>query len=160
MPETLGMQKEVEQYRSRLGDLYSTIKRWLQTREPDAALSESRVDLVEEAAGPYHVKSLELARPGKPAIRFIPRGIFVVGAHGRVDAHSRLGREILVWVAKGGPALRTEVSVAGQKEIEQITRSLYPGVDEGWAWADEQHQKLSHLTEEVFWDKIIASLSE
>ena len=159
MPNDAGVQKEIDQYLSRLDDLYASVKDWLLVCEPQARLRETTVELAEKLTGPYKAKSLEIGRPGKTAVRLVPRGMFMVGAHGRVDARSRLGREILVWVETGGPHIHMHVK-EGDRTLEQVTRPLYTKVEEGWAWADEQRLSLLHLTERVFRDNVMASLSE
>lgn len=152
-------QKEIEQYHGRLDELYRSVADWVRSREPSAKFTETVVELAEQSIGAYKAKSFEIARPGKTAIRLIPKGIFIIGAHGRVDATSRLGREILVWTEKGGPHISTTIK-EGARVLEQVTRPLYRNVEEGWAWGDERRRRLLHLTEDVFWNSVVASLSE
>lgn len=159
MPNVAGTQEEIDQYLSRLRDLYASVKEWVRADEPQATFAETSVDLAEEFTGPYKAGSLEIARPGGIAVRLIPRGIFMVGAHGRVDARSRLGREILVWVETDSSHIHVRVG-QGDRTLEQVTRPLYAEVEEGWAWADEQGCSLLHLTGEVFQGRVMGSLSE
>jgi len=159
MPGTIERSEEVATYRSRLDDLYGRVRTWIRSRQRDASFSETVVELAEEATGPYKAKSLEIARPGKPSIRLVPRGIFMVGAHGRVDARSRLGREMLVWVEKGGPHVEIEES-PGDVPWGRVIQPVYPVVEEGWVWCDEEQGRILPLTEEVFWTRVVPPLSE
>lgn len=159
MPNTTGTREEIDQYLSRLRDLYASVKSWVRQSEPQAQFTQALVDLAEEFTGPYKAESLEVARPGRVAVRLIPRGIFMVGAHGRVDVRSRLGREILVWVETDSSHIHVRVG-QGDRTLEHVTRPLYAGVEEGWAWANEQDCSLLHLTAEVFQGRVMSSLSE
>jgi hypothetical protein len=159
MPVSADRTMEIELYLARLETLYGCVERWVRSREPATRFTRTDVELSEEFTGPYKAKSLEIARAGRTAIRLIPRGIFMVGAHGRVDARSRLGREILVWVEKSGPDMRISLEEGG-KLVEDVFQPLYPGVEEGWAWGDEQRRGLLHLSEDVFWTNVVVPLSE
>ena len=150
---------EVDQYRVHLNELYGEVRRWVGNRYANATFSETKVNLSEEATGLYEALSLGVAVPGRPAVRLVPRGIFMVGAHGRVDARSRLGREVLVWLEPGGPSLR--ISTRPADEVEHvITQPLFPNVPEGWAWSDPARNQVQHLDENVFWDRLFGPLTE
>src|SRR5688500_17050818 len=88
----------VDTYLQRVEHLYADVRNWMTALEPNAQFSEIQIDLIEQATGPYEAKSLEITRPGRPALRLVPHGRYMVGAEGRVDVRSHLGREILVWV--------------------------------------------------------------
>ena len=150
---------EVDRYHGRLVDLYDEVRRWVANRSPNATFSQTRVDLSEEATGVYQVESLDIALPGLPAIRFVPRGIFMVGAHGRVDVRSRLGREVLVWLEPGGPAIQISTGLGDEAE-HVISRSLFPNISEGWAWSDSKRNEAKHLDEDVFWDRLLRPLTQ
>jgi hypothetical protein len=142
--------EEVDRYRRRLDELYGDVRLWVTSRYANAAFSQSRVDLSEEATGTYEVQSLEIAIPGLPAVRFVPRGIFMVGASGRVDVRSRLGREVLVWQEPDCPSIPSSTSVGNDVE-HLIGRPLFPNVSQGWAWADPKRNEVLHLDEGVFY---------
>ena len=149
----------VQAYLQRIDQLYAAVRNWMTALEPDASFSETATELVEEATGRYKAKSLEVARKGRPALRLIPRGRYMVGAEGRVDVRSRLGREILVWVRSGGPALGFRFSPGtGEAPDELSGRAMFPGIAEGWAWADEDRGELQHLDPAVFRDRILSSI--
>lgn len=149
---------EIALYEQRLNDLYNLVEAAIKSVEPAASFVRSTpVQIDEQLTGPYTVTSLEVAIPGKPAIRFVPKGIYNIGARGRVDARSRLGTEVLAWVEEGGQALKTNGREA-DSEIESATRPVFPGVPEGWAWMDNQHVELVALTEQTFLDRVLPEL--
>jgi hypothetical protein len=149
----------VQTYLQRVGQLYADVRNWMTALEPSAQFSETHFELVEEATGAYKARSLEIARPGRPPLRLIPRGRYVVGAEGRVDVRSRLGHEILLWVRVGGPAVgfRSPTGL-GKAPEELIGRPMFPGVAEGWAWSDEDRGELKHLDLSVFRDDILNNI--
>lgn len=161
MPNTIDVQEEIARYERRLEELYDSVIAWVREEVPDAEVSDTTpVELNEQATGPYKVKSLEIAMPGRVPIRLVPRGIFVLGARGRVDVRSRLGREILYWVDYGGVSDSTSSAVSSDSTLDRITRPVYPDVEEGWAWGDESRRRLVHLDENVFRNNVLNSLSE
>jgi hypothetical protein len=159
MPTSLNAHPETQRYRDHLDSLYALVERAVLSSDPGATFHRTPVDRNEEEVGPYEVSSLEISRPGKTAVCLVPRGIFVVGALGRVDARSRLGREVLMWMQPGGPALHG-TGREGEQVVEQFTRPLYPSVREGWAWEDEHGNQLLPLTEDVLLNKVLANLTE
>lgn len=151
----------VQAYLDRVDQLYAAVRGWVTDLDADAQFHETEVEIVEEATGTYKAKSLEVARTGKPALRLVPRGRYMVGADGRVDVRSQLGREMLVWVAAGGPAIGFRISTDGGRTLEELRgRPMFPDVSEGWAWADEARRRLLHLDAAVFRDQILTSVGE
>lgn len=158
---TQAVAANVQTYLERVGQLYAAVREWLGHLEPDAQFLETEVELVEAATGPYKARTLEIARKGKPAIRLVPRGRYMVGAEGRVDVRSRLGRETLVWVHAGGPAVGFRVTTGQPDQFEELRgRPMFPGVPEGWAWSDDERGRLVHVDADVFRDQILKSIGE
>jgi hypothetical protein len=149
----------VQTYLRRVDQLFADVRNWMVALEPDAHCSESQIELAEGATGPYKATALDVVRPGRPALRLIPRGRYMVGAEGRVDVRSRLGREILVWVRVGGPAVGFRFSPQTGEAPEELSgRPMYPGIAEGWAWSDEDRGELLHLDLAIFRDRILNSI--
>lgn len=149
---------EVKGYIRRLDELYGEIRTWVVGRYPGAGFGRTPVELAEEATGPYRAESLDVALPGLSALRFIPRGIFMVGARGRVDVRSRFGREILVWLEAEGPSLCTTENPDHEPE-NVISQPIFHDVREGWAWSDSKRGQVLPLDGEVFWERILRPLS-
>jgi len=149
----------VQTYLNRIEQLYAQIRDWMAVLEPNVRFSETVVVLDEGATGGYEAKSLEVVRSGKPALRLVPRGRYMVGAEGRVDVRSRLGRETLVWVREGGPAVGFRFLPGDGPVPEEVRgQAMFPGIAEGWAWVDEAGRSLRHLDLGVFRDRILSSL--
>ena len=149
----------VDAYLRRVDQLYADVRNWMTALEPNVKFFETDTELNEEATGPYDAKCLEIARPGRQALRLIPRGRYMIGAEGLVDVRSRLGQEILVWIRAGGPALGFKFSPGtGEAPDELSGRSMFPGIAEGWAWSNEDRGELLHLDLSVFRDRILSSL--
>ena len=149
----------VHTYLQRVHQLYTDVRSWITALEPKAQFFETEIELVEEATGPYKAKSLEISRPGRLGLRLIPRGRYMVGAEGRVDVRSQLGREIFVWVRPGAPAVGFKFSRGNGEAPEELSgRPMFPGIAEGWAWSDEDRGELLHLDLSVFRDRILSSI--
>jgi hypothetical protein len=96
-------QQEMDSYRHRVDVLYDNVREWILARLPTSTFHGTRLQMNEEAIGAYELESLDVSLPGLPAVRFVPRGALMVGARGRVDVRSRLGRQTLVWMEATGP---------------------------------------------------------
>ena len=150
--------QEIDDYRHRVGELYANVRSWVLARLPGALFHQTRVQINEQATGPYELESLDVTLPGFPAVRFVPRGIFMVGAHGRVDVRSRLGRQTLVWLEAGGPALNVTATFNEQPEAV-ISRPLFRDAAEGWSWSDPKRTEVRPLSPDVLWDHVLAPLT-
>lgn len=149
---------EIALYESRVDELYKIVEGAAKRFESGASVMRSgRVRIDEQLTGPYEVSTLDVLFPGKPGIVLVPRGIYNIGARGRVDARSRLGTQVLVWVQAEGIALQVSVR-DGDEEIESATRPLFRNVPEGWAWTDDRRVKLIPLTENVLIDHVLPEL--
>lgn len=159
MTTTMTATDAVAEYLERLEDLYCQVREWLEAEEPTPTFRLSDVALNEELVGRYKAKRLEVTRSDGLKVTFLPKGLCVVGARGRVDVAGPLGPEILVWVEEGGPALGFREGDEGS--IEMVSgRPMYPGLAEGWAWVDNAGTRLRHFDRDVFLERVVRSLSE
>jgi hypothetical protein len=150
--------EEIADYRHRVSALYDNVRAWIATRAPGAVFHRTRVQVNEEATGPYELESLDVSLPGLPAVRFVPRGIFMVGARGRVDVRSRLGHQPLVWLEAGGPVLTATLNPDQEAEMV-ISRPLFANAAEGWSWSDPKRTEVQPLSPDVLWDHILTPLT-
>lgn len=151
-------QQEIDDYRHRVDVLYDDVRDWIVARAPGALFQRTPVRLNEEATGLYELESLDVNLPGFPAVRFVPRGIFMLGARGRVDVRSRLGRQALIWLEAGGPALTATVNPDQETEMV-ISRPLFPNAAEGWSWSDPKRTEVQPLSSDVLWDHVLTPLT-
>jgi hypothetical protein len=144
-------------YLARVELLYGDVQRWLSDLEPQDRITRSSVDLTELWTGPYQAPGLTVERPGSFVVQLVPRGRYTLGASGWVDVRSALGSEMLVWVGDGGAGDGYRFgSGFGGGEVDG--EPVYPGVAEGWAWADQSHLDLVHLDRGVF-ARVLETLS-
>lgn len=149
----------VQTYLQRVNQLYVDVRKWMTALEPGAQFSESEIEIAEEATGTYKAKALDISRPARLTLNLVPHGRYMLGAEGQVDVRSQLGREILVWVRAGAPALGFRFSrESGQAPEDLYGDPTFPGIAEGWAWDDEDRGELLHLDLTVFRDRILNSL--
>ena len=151
-------QQEVDDYRHRVDALYGNVRAWIVVRVPGASFHRTPIQMNEEATGPYELESLEVKLPGFPPVRFVPRGIFMVGARGRVDVRSRLGRQTLLWLEASGSALTATVDPDEANETV-ITRPLFPNAAEGWSWSDPKSTEVWPLSPDMLWDHVLTPLT-
>lgn len=132
-------------YNERLQLLYDKVLAWL--KESGAVFTPLFEDqsLTEENLGNYRAKKLTLKQDDKIMARFIPVGILIIGAEGRVDLFGKSGKEILVYFSEGGPEMTTRMSVGDM--VEEISGKIYGQKREGWHWIDDritgQHPELT-----------------
>jgi len=159
MASATTISEPVTEYLERVRELYADIREWM-SEEPGVTFSEDeKTRLNEEYTGPYKAPILKVARKQRPFLTFVPKGAYVVGAMGRVEALGPLGSETLVWVEEGGPAIAFRQSAGGDVEVLH-GRPLFPGVSQGWAWVDNSRRRLVHLDRKVFLSKVVRALSE
>lgn len=159
MTTTMTPTDAIAEYLTRVQQLYGDVREWLSAEDARATFRDGEVALNEELVGRYNAQRLEATCSTGLKLTFVPRGLCVVGARGRVDVTGPLGREILVWVEEGGPALGFREGDEGA--IEMVSgRAMYPGLPEGWAWEDIAGGRLRHVDRDVFLDQVVRSLSE
>ena len=84
-----------------VGLLYAQVKEWLkESIEANlvTGISAGEIQITEQLTGAYLAPEMSF-NAAATNIRLIPKGFFVIGANGRVDAHSSKGRHaMLVYV--------------------------------------------------------------
>jgi len=123
-------------YNERLQLLYNEVLAWLnESGVSFTPLFEDQL-LSEENIGDYRAKKLTLKQDGGVLARFIPVGILIIGAEGRVDLFGKSGKEILVYFSEGGPEMTTRMSVGDM--VEERSGKIYGQKREGWHWIDDR----------------------
>ena len=82
------VERRVEDWAARIGDLYERVKQWLPDEWRVANVGETAMDekmMQRFGIAPRTVPTLELVSQDGRAARFEPRGLWVVGINGRVD---------------------------------------------------------------------------
>ena len=73
----------------------------------------------------------------------------------------QLYADVQAWVSAFEPQdrfSRTEIELLEQ-HTGPVERPLYPGVPDGWAWADEARNRLVHLEPVVFRNAVLETMS-
>ena len=104
----------------------------------------------EELSGSYQTTQYEIVVDGDLELSLLPYGIWLIGAHGRIDIKGPSGTEKLIYLKQGAPALRVDVS-SGGRQIESHTHSTFQNVEEeGWYWYDDSsYRRVAKLNREV-----------
>jgi hypothetical protein len=140
----------VAEYLRRLSAFYTEAEGWLH----DAGFSSVReqTSLNEEVGGRYDAPRLLIRTPdGRRVAELEPVGAHVVGAYGRVDLCGAFDRIPLVYLVKGGPAVRTRISAESATTGERVT-PLFRGVDrDGWYSLErEEPSRARHISRHHF----------
>ncbi|MGM4877059.1 hypothetical protein AB7645_38155 [Bradyrhizobium sp. 956_D2_N1_5] len=119
---------EVEVWVKRLDELYSQISEWTKDIE-GAVISRTRsVEMSEELMQKFSVADRELAvldivRGAEPIASFVPRGLWLLGAHGWVDIITRRGTRALINLGRE----QTDWQLAGVEDRRKTTRFDHKG---------------------------------
>jgi hypothetical protein len=96
---------EVEGWIRRVDDLYSQISGWVSHDHEVRVMRNRTVEMAEELMQKFAVADRELAvldlvRDQEPIASFVPRGLWIIGAWGRVDIITRSGTRVLLNLGK------------------------------------------------------------
>ncbi len=95
------VEKRIKDWTSRLSDLYSSIKEWLDSVPSYEVRERSDVEMYEElmqkhGIPPKALKSLDVYYGGRIIAAIKPIGLWIIGANGRVDILFKDGAVILI----------------------------------------------------------------
>jgi hypothetical protein len=98
------VEKRVRDWKKRISDLYGTIKGW--TKETDYSLKMGgKVTMYEELMAQFNVHPIELEtadiyKEERIVLTIKPKGLWIIGANGRVDILSNRGSYMIVDTAE------------------------------------------------------------
>ncbi len=107
----------VQTYLRRVKQLHAHVREWMTELEPDSQFSEREIELSEEATGRYKARVLEIATPGRPAIRLVPRGATWLERKG--GSMCRAGSGVRFWFG-----YRPEVRLLGSDSRWEAVKHL------------------------------------
>jgi len=95
------VKKRVKDWKNRVSNLYKTIQDWLADTPDCAIVAGHPMKMYEElmeqfGIEPEEVETADLFKGGKLLLTFKPKGLWVIGANGRVDIISKNGSFVLV----------------------------------------------------------------
>jgi hypothetical protein len=143
--------EEVELFKQRVEELYTTVRGWATSRYPGTTFTYGTVTRDEESTGVFTVRSMDVHVPGRPVLHVTPYALFNLGARGQVRVSGWFSSEPLMWVT-GDEA--NEAGAEPDEEEMVISRPVYPNVPRGWVWLSWRSRSMVPLTETVFWDQV------
>jgi hypothetical protein len=95
------VKKRVKDWKKRVSGLYKTIEAWLAETPDYAIVAGHPMKMYEElmqqfGIQPEDVETADLFKNSKLELTFKPKGLWIIGANGRVDIISRNGNYMLV----------------------------------------------------------------
>jgi len=127
---------KIIKYNERLSSLYENVIAWLkEAGVPCVPLFEDLL-LSEDQVGAYTVKKLLIKQNSDTLAKFVPVGVLIIGAEGRVDLVGRSGKEILVYYSECGSETTTRMPVGNM--VEERAERIYGQKREGWHWIDDR----------------------
>ncbi|MDD2716742.1 MAG: hypothetical protein PHW04_12690 [Candidatus Wallbacteria bacterium] len=138
-------------FNSRLDMLFENVAKWLDEVGIKWKVYERTNH--ENQSGPYDTKELRIFdADNQEMARLEPYGIWLIGASGRVDLVSVMGREMFVYLKPNGAKLERTIS-DGKGIIDKTEWPLTEETVEGWYWIDNpQRRKHPPLDKDLFID--------
>lgn len=142
--------REISWYNQELDKVQAEFICLLQELDHSVELKVTPITKREEPSGSYKTARYDIVVDDDLKLSLLPYGIWLIGAHGRIDIKGPSGTEKLIYLTPGGPALRVERS-SGDRKIESHTHSTFQNVDEeGWYWYDDSsYRRVAKLSREV-----------
>lgn len=151
MPATkTDIDRETSWFNQEIDKVQAEFTRLLRALGHTVEVDSSSTTNQEGLSGSYQTTRYDIEVDGDLELTLLPYGIWLVGAHGRIDVKGPSGTEKLIYLKPGGPAVRVEVS-SGGRDLESHTHSTFQNVDEeGWCWYDDSsYRRVAKLNKEV-----------
>ena len=151
MPTTKDeIEREVAWFNGELDRVQAEFTRLLRELGHTIEVEAGSITNQEEPSGSYQTVRYDIVIDADLELSLIPYGIWLIGAHGRIDVKGPSGTEKLIYLEPGAPAVRVEVS-SGARHMESHTHSAFQNVEEeGWYWYDDSsYRRVSKLNREV-----------
>ena len=151
MPTTKAdIDREISWFNEQLDKVQAEFSRLLREAGHTVEVGSTSTTNQEELSGTYETTRYHIVVDGDLELTLHPYGIWLIGAHGRIDVKGPSGTEKLIYLKRGGSALRVEIS-SGGKSIESESRSMFQNIEEdGWYWYDDSsYRTVAKLSREV-----------
>lgn len=155
--DALNVAKELDEWLNALDKLYADVRGYLSPFEEQGkvAIEEEKVELHEEATGPYRAPKLSI-RMGAHAVALLPIGTFLIGAKGRVDMKGPRGTVRFVLVPKGSSAPRITVSIRRADDPATTPQQPPPVLEWDWKIATSPpNVRYQEINEDSFLDALL-----
>lgn len=123
------VEREVREWVHNIAQLYAKIQSWtsqsgLRTEQVRTiTMSEELMNLF--AVPDRELPVLDVLRGEEPILSFVPHGLWIIGAHGRIDIISRSGMRVLVNAAREGEPNWLLVEPANRTKPTSFDESAY-----------------------------------
>ncbi len=134
MQETINVDKQqvekrVKDWKKRISDLYSIVKLWLKDSEYSLKLG-NKVTMYEEQMSQFNVPSTEvdsaeIYKEGKKVMIIKPKGLWVIGANGRIDILSTDGNNMLIDYSEPFEAPKWKLYNGDKKNGVEFTKEKF-----------------------------------
>ena len=126
------VRRRVDDWEARLNGLYAMIGEWLpngwESRQGASVLMHEKM-MQEFGVEATRLPTLELHDGDAPAVRLIPRALWIIGTSSRVDLKGYIGRYIIIDTADNFEKPHWEVSRSDRRsDREPVTRGWLPRI--------------------------------
>lgn len=120
---------KVDQWVARIADLYQQVAEWVSPIGGVRSSQDRKIEMSEELMRKYAVPARELPildvfRGDEPVVSFVPRGLWIIGASGRIDIIVPSGTQILVNVGEEAVDWQL-VSSKDRRKMQPFTRQTF-----------------------------------
>ncbi len=133
------IESEIRWYNQELEEILKTFKYWLIELGYEVEKSgEKLLERTEELSGTYTTKQIDLLIDNEMKISFVPYGIWLIGAKGRIDIVGPAGKEKLVYFKAGGPGISVTEGTRLKKDTRVSRHQIFQNIKtDGWYWYDD-----------------------
>ncbi|GAB7526654.1 hypothetical protein [Paraburkholderia sp. 2C] len=138
-----------EAYVQCVRSLLVEVSGWCAAR--DLTIQDGVVKLREEGIPEYEAPSLYISKDGMSKAKIVPRGLNILGAHGRVDLSGRVKRQPLLYRIGKGPVSSAQSGTEGRAGASS-PRWLSDVERDGWYWMEGNILRPKLVDESLFVD--------
>ncbi|MEW5801670.1 MAG: hypothetical protein AB1847_06145 [bacterium] len=152
------MRPNVQEYISRVEQLYGRIDLWLRKQ----ALTAQRVFIEVDEGGPERYKAPQLLiwKKRKTLVAELrPMGVWIAGAKGRIDIIGQFETKVLVYMEMMKLKASPQDTISGKEEKSSL-KPLFGEIDQsGWYWIEDKHQGKARLVDAALFPELLLDVS-
>jgi hypothetical protein len=126
------IKNKIEWFNNEFSSLMDEIKKWFKELGYTVNTHYNKINMNEQYSGEYKSKECVFKINDKFELKFVPYGIWLIGANGGINIYGPSGKEKIVHFNKGGPSItiKTDNTKTNTKFYSDVTT-------DGWYWYDE-----------------------
>lgn len=123
------VEKRVKDWKKRVSDLYATIRAW--TKQTDYSIKTGgKITMYEELMAQFNVQPVEIDtadifKDGKIVLTIKPKGLWTIGANGRIDILSTRGSYMIVDTAAQFTTPKWKLYNGDKKNGTDLTKQAF-----------------------------------